>query len=168
MRSLSVLMFTPIWPSAEPSCSGLILLFLAMPASTLVTSSSLGVMPSFLPCWICSRSSMSMSVAFFFRAGGLLLGGDGEKALALLDVVDGDGVVVDEHDDRLLGLRPGRRSYAAQAHQNGKHRDHRNAGAPGLVQVRHHCRRLSSRRSGDGRGLSPSNRSCWTLRRRRR
>ena len=46
--------------------------------------------------------------------GGLFLGGDGEEALALLDVVDGDGIVVDEHDDRLLDLRPSRRSNAEQ------------------------------------------------------
>src|SRR4029079_7289026 len=69
MRSLRVLMFTPIWPSAVASWSGLILLFFAMPTSTLFTSSSSGVRPSFRPCWICKRSSISMSEAFFFKAG---------------------------------------------------------------------------------------------------
>jgi hypothetical protein len=69
----------------------------------------------------------------------LFLGRDGEKPLALLDVVDGDRIVVDEHDNRLLGLRLRSTGQTDQPSQYGKQRAHRNAGASGLVQIRHHC-----------------------------
>ena len=99
-------MFTPIWPSAVASWSGLILLFFAMPTSTLFTSSSSGVMTELSPLLdLQALLDQHVRGLLLQGRGWLFLGGDGEKALALLDVVDGDRIVVDEHDDRLLGLR---------------------------------------------------------------
>jgi hypothetical protein len=76
---------------------------------------------------------------FLQGRGGLFLGGDGEKPLALLDVIEGDWIIVDEHNDGLLGLRLRNARQTDQPNQHGKHRAHRNAGASGLVQIRHHC-----------------------------
>ena len=133
-------MFTPIWPSAAASWSGLILLFFAMPTSTLFTFVFVRRKTELSPLLnLQALLDQHVRGLFLQGRGWLFLGRDGEKPLALLDVIDGDRIVVDEHDNRLLGLRLCSTRQTDQPSQDGKQRAHRNAGASGLVQIRHHC-----------------------------
>ncbi len=101
MRSLSVLMLTPaLGERGGEAVDGEIVL-LRHVVEDLVHVVVVGGDAGFRPSCICSRSSISMSIAFLLQVRrGLLLRGNGEEALTLVDVVVGDRVVVDEHLDR--------------------------------------------------------------------